>query len=795
MRVTQRGSRNGNTVSKTDSTSVATTGSKTVAPVPGPATQVAVPGPVVAGEFIDACGIDLPKNDVIESIDFERFFRLNLQFHDLQGPAALPLHAMAAKRAPSNEHASAPQFASVPFSTDKTAWKALNGNTPHALGKARAKDHISPQVNLPTIDISSLPLALYLPFRQEWSLLGYSRGRLVNSFTLGPQEEQTIEIFKWDRLTESTESTSTSESDQTNESSSTRRDTNDVAQDISRQTGFEVNSQGKVGFTVGVVNADLSAGFNARTGVNDVEKATRSAIMDATSRSTSRIRTSRTLKVVESRESGQETRITRHLRNANNCHTLTIAFLEILANYRVSTFVRADAVQLVVLINSTDLGSLTSFNRQTLRAHETALRLALLDSTLLDGFPAARFLDARDRACAILCQGCTCGDAVSAETSSAQWTNLTAAADTLGQVVTMLRGLTVLFPASIPGALIALPPAVTDIKRHLFFKSLETQAPRLLTDLAALGLGGGAATVTTTQADGAAQLLAAIPADALAKLTSDSNVSQGVYWEIFAFIFGFVTHEPLSAIASTEVVSSNTGRLANFDDGGLVGAITVFNAAYANWRTFQQAQIDADEKAAALQKIEDEERELRVLEAYPLRETADALERLDALLSHLNDPRNLDHYRFAVWNERSGATDSTLIGLALAGLIDPTPVGMVGDQLAVPVRMVPGSELAEFFADSIVDLLDVIERDDQEQILPTPALYAESIVGTCGACESTIGHATRLDLNRQELDNKLLELEVERLRGRLAAHPPLLDRELDAPPAIRVDVTNDGTTP
>ena len=86
------------------------------------------------------------------------------------------------------------------------------------------------------------------------------------------------------------------ESEETNESSSTRRDTTDVARDVSRQIGFETNSTGKVGFKVGVVNADLSAGFDARAGTNEAEKETRNAITDVTTRSTGHVRTSRTLK-------------------------------------------------------------------------------------------------------------------------------------------------------------------------------------------------------------------------------------------------------------------------------------------------------------------------------------------------------------------------------------------------------------------------------------------------------------------------------------------------------------------
>ena len=104
------------------------------------------------------------------------------------------------------------------------------------------------------------------------------------------------------------------------------------------------------------------------------------------------MRVSRTLKVVETREQGQESRTTRKLRNPNNCHTLTVAFSEILANYEVDTFVRADASRLVVLVDSEALGTISHFTAATLRQHETPLRLALMDRALADGFEAARFL-------------------------------------------------------------------------------------------------------------------------------------------------------------------------------------------------------------------------------------------------------------------------------------------------------------------------------------------------------------------------------------------------------------------
>ncbi len=60
------------------------------------------------------CRIDLPSNDVIESIDFERFFLLNLSFGDVKGPATLPMGSHETKL-----------YNVVPFSADKEDWDLL----------------------------------------------------------------------------------------------------------------------------------------------------------------------------------------------------------------------------------------------------------------------------------------------------------------------------------------------------------------------------------------------------------------------------------------------------------------------------------------------------------------------------------------------------------------------------------------------------------------------------------------------------------------------------------------------
>lgn len=45
--------------------------------------------PSKVGELIKACSIDLPNNDIVEAIEFERFFMLTLRFQEFQRPATM----------------------------------------------------------------------------------------------------------------------------------------------------------------------------------------------------------------------------------------------------------------------------------------------------------------------------------------------------------------------------------------------------------------------------------------------------------------------------------------------------------------------------------------------------------------------------------------------------------------------------------------------------------------------------------------------------------------------------------
>lgn len=743
------------------------------------------------GSFIDGCAISLPPNDVVEAIEFDKFFIVNAQRDDLQRPVTLSSAMQAMRQSGFTDDevdVAAPEMLlGAPLSTNKTEWtqtrrigERLRGGNSFEVSAMRAApgdDETSADAmrgglsnHGTSVDAGATAagarLAFYLPYRQEWKLLGYSRGRLVNSIPLGPDETQTIEIFTWDRFSRTSDSTTSFELEQSNESSGTRRDTNDISSEVTRQSGFEVTTDAKVGMKLEVVNADFSAGANASTGLNEGDKNARQAVREATSRAATTVRSSRVLKVVETRESGKETRVTRTIHNKNICHTLTMAYFEVLADYRVETALRADAIRLVVLLESASLSKISTFDRAFIRSHERTLTLALLDSTLLPGFDAARFLDARERACAVLCHGCSCGP-TSAPARDSEWDALAAALQALGVAVGTLRN-PVTLRTIIQSAMVdptSIPANVqTAFHRYIFGKALASKAPGLVPGLAGLNL----AAPTPAVANAAQGIIDGLSAEAVDALTTvPPQLASDVWWEVWGVVFA-VLIDPIATSIATGVV---VGALDNgtYNDAGLLAAIGTVRTTYAAWSARQAELRQMDEARVELDRIAAEERALRVLDAFPLRETADNQERLDALVAHLNDPRNIDHYRFAVWNERAGSADPQLLALAMAGLTEGAPVGSVDDYLAVPLRIQDGSTLEEFFDQSVATLRKMSPVDVDPHILPTAALYVEAVVGECCACEDNIVQREKLELDRLDLANQLTEAEVQRRLAMIAA--------------------------
>jgi hypothetical protein len=590
------------------------------------------------------------------------------------------------------------------------------------------------------------PVGFYVPFEQTWTLLGYSRGSLLNTISLAPQEETTIELFTWDKRTNALEQTSASEVEQNIESTDTTKDTTQVLSELGHDSNFKADANFDVHAKLEVVNIGGSASAGGGTSAKDVAKTTTDFIHEQTYKASLRVKASRQSKVSETHEFGSEERTTRRIKNINMCHPLHLDYFEVLVSYSMATTCLRKEAQLVVLL---DLPESEHFewSRRTIRRFEPVLRSVLLDRAFVSGFDASKLLAARDCAFQAVCERSHCDDQETSVTTDGQeLDDLRAAALQVMGVFKWFHSQN--FESNNVWAMYAFygvaPPTPAEqypdpanqfgrwLHLWLFVRHFRDKEPSAWTGLVSL-----APTFPTEAAQITPRLLRTLhtiltPKPPATDIAGVLNVDQqalqelkgalrgvalGIYQDIpdakalgnladFVKV-GIALFDPLGAIAAaiTDLVSQAAQKgvvelaaeigiaavdarysISELDDQGLVTAITVFNDAYDAW---QKANADllkhAADTASALDTLANQ-RDDQIRSAYPLATVSDACEREDALIMHLRD--NDPYYAYAVYESRlaSESADLPLLVSASGGLIAPIPIGIVNGKLAFPVN-------------------------------------------------------------------------------------------------------------
>jgi hypothetical protein len=648
-------------------------------------------------------------------------------------------------------------------------------------------------------------LALQLVWIQRWQLKGYSRGVLLNTMSLTPQEETTIEIFTWDRRKFGREWTSSKEEDNSYEKSDTTRDTTDVLNET--QSSHEFSSDVDGTFKVEIEDVlDLGLGGSAGTKdrVVNTSKSSTNFVHESVVKSANKVKQSRQTKVTESVEIGREERVTHKLRNPNMCTSLNLDFFEILANYEVTTTFRPDLARLCLLIENPI--KLIQFDRLALRVYEQPLRRALLDRDFTPGFAAARLLYARQRACEVASECCcpkavapiggdTLPPAIAAElalvasfmnslldTTLFVWFDLIerqdfAAMSIEGLIAEARRAIYARFlQVGAPGLHLMLAQTVKQRRTNSAFQPLH--AERLRFELKA---AGGPQAITPTALFNKHQQVIehAIQNEydgAWRPISPNKDVIPEVKDNIVGFIYA-------------------TGLFDTFDDNGLVFGLSRFVDVY-----------DAEIKAQDTQKNTEydwcQQATDAVQSTFGLREVSEALERETALITHLNAHTN--YYRWALWKALTPASQSALLQPILPrGGVAPHALGLVGDRLAFPVNLdaVPGAK--QLVKEIIEENSGLDDLSLSASIpLPTSSVTMESRLGTCDACESFIQDSRALELRTRaaqathtEATTDLVKEEVRRYKARVDASPPVLDDPRPETNPIRVSIEQPPSTP
>jgi hypothetical protein len=653
-------------------------------------------------------------------------------------------------------------------------------------------------------------IGLYLPWTQTWRLKGYSRGSLVHSLTLAPQEETTIELFTWDRRKRSVEQSSTFESDQSIEQTDTTKDVMDVVRELSNSSEFKIEGHAKVNVKYAAVEAEIGTSADYTSKLNATARRSTSHLQESTQKAAARIRVSRQTRISEASETGTEERVTRKVRNANMCRTLTLNYFEVLAHYTVTTAFTQDEAQVCFFVPFPPSLRYKTFSETDLRVHERALRGALLDLELADGFQAARSAYARRWAMQHVCDAPTCHQEHDSTNGSGgedenEDPSRKAVEDAVKRVIACARLLNnarvrpLVYTCEVDGSP-ATPAEILDVQRWCWWKLLALDYGTVHDQLQQLAIAGTVASFdapegvvppppiyvpdisTDEKIEMLTQIIETAPPGTLQMIDPgepSDTATNHVRNEVFPLL------KELGSRGDATFNSLVAGNAFDPDDAGLVAALMNFQAELKSYRAATDASLGASGDMSAL-RVAQRQAELDadsdlVRSAFPLGESALSAERVDALLTHLNEHKS--HYRYALL--QGMPIGDQMQELAQVGvptdLVEPRILGMVTggvggiDLLAVPINtaLEPAwKKVRNVFIDKNAELVALTAT--QTTRMPTPGVSMEARLGDCDACEPFIKTSREIELEQRRAQARMqratahqAELTADRFEARI----------------------------
>ncbi|WP_203817168.1 hypothetical protein [Paractinoplanes ferrugineus] len=669
------------------------------------------------------------------------------------------------------------------------------------------------------VDLSTvgLPVAVLLPWKQTWTLTGFSRGNLISSLAMAPGEETTITVSSWERRSKSLAQSAETDLEQSFDYSSTTRDTEDVMREVTSTNEFDAQAYGSLdaSYSPGVASIRVQAGgqvANAQSLANATKSSTQH-VRESTSHAATRVRSRRITTITESIETEQRTSVVRTIRNPNQGHTLTMNFHEVLAHYDIDLVFNKPGVRIVVLVPNPV--SAQDFTELTVRVNEATLRTGLLDSALVDGFEAGRTLEAYKQAALELENLARAGKHEKEldrqrETPAANQPAKPANpyTSTVTNILTDLKRRAQEFlNVDVGGALTAIaahrsptPAELAAAQRWLwrrlvgakFGTGLTTELDRLAT--------------ATINPEAARSLLSAVPPagsapalDGLGGLGDKDKEDAGLVQRIIAMP-GYVFWD----YGTFWYPNGKKEGIFDVEDGGVPGALNQLRTAFQNWEAKEAEGTGQQAAAAVVAAASEEQTTTTIADKLEMKFGAEVIgsarERSQTLLTHLNQHR--DYYRYVLFQALPPSEQLQRLMEAAPqlriGMFEPHVVASDGPNLAIPL-----SPLAETTLMKVVDSLATeMENATKEAgaagdriatdsvILPTPGVSVESWRGDCDALEDHLTSLRAAELRRAVAEARVAELEADRRAARIDADQ--LADPLTPPNAFAVKLENAG---
>ena len=670
---------------------------------------------------------------------------------------------------------------------------------------------------------TGLPVAVFVPWKQTWTLAGFSRGNLLSSIALAPAEQITMQVFSWERRTRTLDQSSETEVEQQTDFNQTTRDTEDVFKEMIAKRDFAWQLSGSIdaSYSPGVASIRVQAGGSV-SDTNSVQQTARSssqALRENTVKASSRVRSKRVTLVTQTVETGREERVTRVIRNPNLCHTLTLDFFETLAHYDIQLQFMKSRMRLVVLVPNPI--RIDDFTSEIVRRNEGALRNALIETSLVEGFDGCKMVAAYEEAKRLLAEQKS--EATRIDETDSQRSMLPAPqapspaspqqAEVERIVKEMISALTTIRSgAKIDEALLqiaARKPLSESLRcsgqQWLFINFCAYKFPALLQTLDVIA-GGSSTGLVAAQ-----KVIAVLPRpDAPTSVATLNQMTDSD--KEAAGIVGKLKETDPQGRRRFMLMDWDWGwwnerlkeeGLYSANDGGLGGACDQLQKAWQAWEA-KKAQGDAMKdqdvaKTEAEGKQDKASSDDRLSMAFPLEELAKARERSKVLRDHFNEHK--DFYNYALFQALPPTEQSTRIleasdGKLQVGLFEPRVVAMNGTRLVVPLTPLAGSPSLQAFVTSLGNDLETsfnaaLSTPDQT-VMPTPGVSISSRLGRCSACEDEIESARANETARQAALTRQEEAEANRRTARINASD--LTAFANPPAALHVEVANQSSS-
>ncbi len=638
---------------------------------------------------------------------------------------------------------------------------------------------------------------VYVPIIQRWKSLGYERGTLLNTFSLAPREEVTVEIFSWDRTKTGTETTTSFESQRTDEATFSRKLTDTVVDTASHSWGWQFGAN--AGFQVPQINLNVGANFSIDDRNQTSQQHTVESINDGTVKVATMLKSSLQTKVTEAREFGTENRTTRKFQNPNLGRILHFDCFEVLHDFEVSTEYDFTNARLCVLVPFNDfLQALEPSDTKGRAGGLLTLEGILFDSVpdrLRGGFDAARLYMAWDRICQFSCDSaCECAKPTDPKMDPAQTTDanpweadLSKVFDRIVDAIGKLRAATGhLLESSLgpfPGGKAwkdcnadERAERESDWHRFLFRRLvLERQLSGFWSECVAF-FNLAAETAFEDRHDAfelvrdrlipsVADFLSPVFAAASIPLTMMDTLINGM-GEFSAWVMGDMIKE------------------GGFDDAGL-----------------QMAMIRGIELDDKWNKVEDDKKPKPPVdpppppadakpprrsdaEAYSPEALAAASVSIDALVSFLLVNRSA--YRVLIWNALNPVDRLRFLGLLgqVGKYVLTTVIGFVGDNIAVEVDPKTQVEFDKWLQDHLGTWKSP-KTSPEPVALPVPGMTMQTRIEPCDALEPYLTQSREIELQRLKAIADQQDAEVARLKARIEKN--MLDDPDSAVPRISVE--------